>query len=61
MKTRLLTSKEIKIASKIIKDGGLVAIPTETVYGLAANALDGKAISKIFLLTLTTTPLPKIS
>ena len=48
MKTRLLTSKEIKIASKIIKDGGLVAIPTETVYGLAANALDGKAISKIF-------------
>ena len=48
MKTRLLASKEIKIASKIIKDGGLVAIPTETVYGLAANALDGKAISKIF-------------
>lgn len=38
----------IEAAGKILKSGGLVAIPTETVYGLAANALDGQAVSKIF-------------
>lgn len=37
-----------KKAGAVIKDGGLVAIPTETVYGLAANALDGEAVKKIF-------------
>lgn len=35
-------------AASIIQSGGLVAVPTETVYGLAANALDGKAVSSIF-------------
>ena len=35
-------------AAEILKKGGLVAIPTETVYGLAANALDGEAVKKIF-------------
>lgn len=35
-------------AAEILKDGGLVAIPTETVYGLAANALDENAVRKIF-------------
>lgn len=35
-------------AAEILKSGGLVAIPTETVYGLAANALDEKAVSEIF-------------
>ena len=34
--------------AEILKQGGIVAIPTETVYGLAANALDGEAVSKIF-------------
>lgn len=48
MNTKRLTSNNIDIAADIIKNGGLVAIPTETVYGLAANALDGKAVSKIF-------------
>ncbi len=38
----------INAAAKMIIDGGVVAIPTETVYGLAANALDGAAVSKIF-------------
>ena len=33
---------------KILSSGGLAAIPTETVYGLAANALDGEAVKKIF-------------
>lgn len=40
---------KIKEAAEIIKNGGTVAFPTETVYGLGANALDTKAIEKIFL------------
>ncbi|MGB9813974.1 MAG: L-threonylcarbamoyladenylate synthase [Thermovenabulum sp.] len=39
---------KIRIAAEIIKKGGLVAFPTETVYGLGANALDEKAAIKIF-------------
>jgi len=38
----------IKKAAKIIKKGGLVAFPTETVYGLGANALNKIAVRKIF-------------
>ncbi|MBP3305159.1 MAG: threonylcarbamoyl-AMP synthase [Oscillospiraceae bacterium] len=36
------------IAAEIIRKGGLVAIPTETVYGLGANGLDEAAVAKIF-------------
>ncbi len=36
------------IAAQIIKKGGLVAIPTETVYGLGANGLDEQAVASIF-------------
>ena len=36
-------------ASEIIKNGGLVAFPTETVYGLGANGLDKDAVKKIFI------------
>ena len=39
---------QIKQAATIIKSGKLVAFPTETVYGLGANALDHKAVKKIF-------------
>jgi L-threonylcarbamoyladenylate synthase len=35
-------------AARILRDGGLVALPTETVYGLGANALDRAAVEKIF-------------
>lgn len=35
-------------AAKIIRSGGLCALPTETVYGLGANALDAAAVAKIF-------------
>lgn len=42
--------KEIKKAVKLLKQGQLVAIPTETVYGLAADANNPKAIKKIFQL-----------
>ena len=38
----------IKEAARIIKSGGLVAFPTETVYGLGANGLDKEASSKIY-------------
>ncbi|MBE6701111.1 MAG: threonylcarbamoyl-AMP synthase [Ruminococcaceae bacterium] len=40
--------KELLEASEIIKRGGLVVFPTETVYGLGANALDEKAAEKIY-------------
>ena len=52
MKTLHLNSqdkKAIETAAGILRNGGLVAIPTETVYGLAANALDGEAVKKIFV------------
>ena len=35
-------------AAEILRDGGLVALPTETVYGLGANALDATAVGRIF-------------
>ncbi|HEY2844328.1 MAG TPA: L-threonylcarbamoyladenylate synthase, partial [Bryobacteraceae bacterium] len=41
-------SLSIKDAAEIIRSGGLVAFPTETVYGLGANALDAAAVQKIF-------------
>ncbi|MDD4188558.1 MAG: L-threonylcarbamoyladenylate synthase [Eubacteriales bacterium] len=55
MKTRVLKvdpsnidADSIREAAEVIKAGGLVAFPTETVYGLGASALDEKAIRKIF-------------
>ncbi len=36
-------------AAQYLKEGQLVVFPTETVYGLGANALDGKAVEKIFI------------
>jgi L-threonylcarbamoyladenylate synthase len=38
----------LKRAAEILRSGGTVALPTETVYGLGANALDASAIEKIF-------------
>jgi L-threonylcarbamoyladenylate synthase len=40
--------KDIEKATKLLRAGQLVAIPTETVYGLAANALDSDAVLKVF-------------
>ena len=37
-----------KLGGSVIRSGGLVAFPTETVYGLGANGLDGEAVNKIF-------------
>ena len=50
MNTLLLTTSEedINLAASFIKEGGVVGMPTETVYGLAANAMDTEAVKKIF-------------
>ena len=40
--------EKISAAAKILRDGGLLGIPTETVYGLAANGLDPAAVKRIF-------------
>ena len=42
------TPKNIKRAAKRIVDGGLVAMPTETVYGLGANIYNEEACRRIF-------------
>ncbi|GAB1450795.1 L-threonylcarbamoyladenylate synthase [Draconibacterium sp.] len=43
-----MDQKQIEEAAQIIRNGGLVAFPTETVYGLGANALNPFAVAKIF-------------
>ena len=55
MKTELLScatpaerEKSVARAAELLKKGELVGIPTETVYGLGANALDASAVAKIF-------------
>ncbi len=51
MKTLMLSADApdtAAIAAKLIREGQLVAIPTETVYGLGANGLDEGAVAKIF-------------
>ena len=42
------TPDNIEKAAGILRDGGIVAFPTETVYGLGANAFEGAAVEKIF-------------
>src|SRR6056297_312759 len=44
----MLLQDSIKIGAKLIQEGKLVAFPTETVYGLGANALNPWAVAKIF-------------
>lgn len=51
METKIYNAEQAGVfekAAEIIKNGGLVAFPTETVYGLGANALDGIAVKKIY-------------
>ncbi len=42
-------NEDLKFAGNVIKSGGLVLFPTETVYGLGANGLDASAVKKIYL------------
>ncbi len=46
--TPALFQKAVRRAAEFLRVGEVVALPTETVYGLAANALDAKAVAKIF-------------
>ena len=50
METKILpvTDESVALAKEILLGGGLVAIPTETVYGLGANGFDGAAVKKIY-------------
>mgnify|MGYP004620171765 FL=1 len=51
MKTLMLSTEkqeDIALAAKLLREGKLVAIPTETVYGLGANGLDEEAVLHIF-------------
>ena len=43
-----INTEEMKKAAQVIAEGGLCAFPTETVYGLGANALNEEAVKKIF-------------
>ncbi len=45
---KIITEANIVEAAACLREGGLVAFPTETVYGLGANALDAIAVAKIF-------------
>ena len=46
----MVSLQQIKEAATVIQNGGTVAFPTETVYGLGANALNAEAVAKIFML-----------
>ena len=48
METKQLTQNHIDQAAAILREGGLVGIPTETVYGLGANGLNAEAVARIF-------------
>lgn len=47
-RSSLITEQQFSEAAERLRQGDLVAFPTETVYGLAANALDSVAVAKIF-------------
>ena len=42
------TPQAVELAGQLLREGQVVAIPTETVYGLAASSLNGEAVKKIF-------------
>lgn len=46
--SRNIDTDKLRYAAEVIKSGGLVAFPTETVYGLGANAFDETSVKKIF-------------
>lgn len=48
MKTQIFNEKELSIAAQKLKDGQLVAFPTETVYGLGADATNATAVKQVY-------------
>lgn len=49
METKMLTEKQIDKAAYLLKEGGLVAFPTETVYGLGALATNEEAVKQVYV------------
>ncbi len=49
MKTHRIAGSDLVKAAQLLRSGELVAFPTETVYGLGANAMDSAAVDKIFV------------
>jgi len=47
-KVVVVSEQDLDRAARILRDGGLVALPTETVYGLGANALNSTAVARIY-------------
>lgn len=50
MKTKRLEENEQELAAEILSSGGMIAMPTETVYGLFAKAFDERAVRELFSL-----------
>lgn len=48
METKIITKKNLNEAAKMIAAGELVAVPTETVYGLACSGLDAQAVEQVY-------------
>ena len=48
MQTVVIKSNDLSYAAETLKSGGLVGVPTETVYGLAGNAFDANAVNMIY-------------
>lgn len=48
METKIITEKNLNEAAKMIAAGKLVAVPTETVYGLACSGLDAQAVEQVY-------------
>lgn len=48
MSVQLPTSESIAEAARVIREGGVVVMPTETVYGLACDALNERAVARVF-------------
>ena len=46
------SGSDLQLAQQLLRSGELVAIPTETVYGLAADATNAAAVTKIFSVNL---------
>jgi len=48
METVIIRDDDLSYAANVLLGGGLVAVPTETVYGLAGNGLDAEAVARIY-------------
>jgi len=48
LKTTIITDDDLSYAVEVLKNGGLVAVPTDTVYGLAGNGLSADTVARIY-------------